>query len=409
MRKREFLGFLLGAGGAWLAGRREVAAATAGRTSPLKVTRVRLYEAPQPRPSFNQSNAIVTVETDQGLTGIGEGGARDTVEQLAALLIGQDASRIEHLWQLMYRAYFYPPGREKIHAQGALDLALWDIRGKALGVPVHQLLGGLTREHVPCYSTGFPDRGSPRESARACMEAGFKAYRTHGADPAGDSYDSRAMVRRTHELCRELRAGVGPEGDWAIDFHTRFDLPDAVRLSHLIEDLEPFFVEDLVRSEEPAVYRTLRPQVKVPIAVGEHFGDRWEMNELVEEHLIDYSRVTLPNAGGITELRKQAALCETHYVGLVPHFTGPVATAALVHVLASFPGPVCMEILGAEPRPEPHLPRHVDFRNGKLWPNDRPGLGVEFDPRQARLVSEVTEHRQPTRLFRRPDGSITNW
>jgi L-alanine-DL-glutamate epimerase-like enolase superfamily enzyme len=409
MRKRQFLGSLLGGAGGLLldGGRRPTVAAPA--PSRLKITRVRLYEAPGQRPSFNQSNSIVTVETDQGITGIGEGGARDVFEQAAGLVIGEDASRIEHLWQLMYRGYFYPPGREKIHAQGAIDLALWDIRGKALGVPVHQLLGGLTREYVPCYATAFPDRGSPRESARACMEAGFKAYRTHGADPAGDSYDSREMVRRTHELCRELRAGVGAGGDWAIDFHTRFDLPDAVRLSHLIEDLEPFFVEDLVRSEEPAVYRTLRPQVRVPIAVGEHFGDRWEMNELVEEHLIDYSRVTLPNAGGITELRKQAALCETHYVGMVPHFTGPVATAALVHVLASFAGPVCMEIVGETPRPEPHLPRHFDFRNGKLWPNDRPGLGVEFDPRAAKLVSEVTERRQPTRLFRRPDGSITNW
>jgi galactonate dehydratase len=410
MRKREFLSSLLGAGGALLVEGRRRESSAAPRLSPLKITRVRLYEAPQPRPSFNQSSAIVTVETDQGLTGIGEGGARDTVEQLGGLLIGEDASRIEHLWQLMYRGYFYPPGREKIHAQGALDLALWDIRGKALRVPVHQLLGGLTREHVPCYSTAFPDRGSARESARACIEAGFKAYRTHGADPAGGAgYDSRVMVRRTHELCQQLREGVGPDGEWAIDFHTRFDLPDAVRLSHLIEDLEPFFVEDLVRSEEPAVYRTLRAQVRVPIAVGEHFGDRWDMNELVEEHLIDYSRVTLPNAGGITELRKQAALCETHYVGLVPHFTGPVATAALVHVLGSFPGPVCMEILGEAPRPEPHLPQHFDFRNGKVWPNDRPGLGVEFDPRQAKLVSEVTEHRQPTPLFRRPDGSITNW
>ncbi|HVR69484.1 MAG TPA: mandelate racemase/muconate lactonizing enzyme family protein [Vicinamibacteria bacterium] len=409
MRKRQFLGSLLGAGGALLAAGRGRQAVAAARVGPLKITRVRLYEAPQPRPSFNQSNAIVTVETDQGLTGIGEGGARDTVEQLGGLLIGQDASRIEHLWQLMYRGYFYPPGREKIHAQGALDLALWDIRGKALGVPVYDLLGGLTREHVPCYSTAFPARGSARETARACIEAGFKAYRTHGADPGGESFDARAMVRRTHDVCRELREGVGPDGEWAIDFHTRFDLADAVRLSHLIEDLEPFFVEDLVRSEEPAVYRSLRPQVRVPIAVGEHFGDRWDLNELVEEHLIDYSRVTLPNAGGVTELRKQAALCETHYVGLVPHFTGPVATAALVHVLASFPGPVCAEILGEAPRPEPHLPQHADFRNGKLWPNARPGLGVEFDAGRAKLAAEVTEHRQPTRLFRRPDGSITNW
>jgi L-alanine-DL-glutamate epimerase-like enolase superfamily enzyme len=376
----------------------------------MKITRIRVYKPKRLNPTFNQSDMIVTVETDAGIIGVGEGGSRDTLEQCGAMLIGEDPACIQHLWQMMYRGYFYPPGREKLHAQGALDLALWDIRGKALGVPVHALLGGLTREHVPCYATAFPARGTPRETARACIEAGFKAFRTHGADPEGDGpFDARAMVRRTYELCQQVREGVGRDGDWAIDFHTRFDLPDAIRLSHLIEDLEPLFVEDLVRSEEPALYRTLRAQVRVPIAVGEHFGDRWDMNELVEQHLIDYSRVTLPNAGGITELRKQAALCETHSVGLIPHFTGAVATAALVHVLGSFPGPVCMEILGAAPVPEPHLPQHADFRNGKLWPNDRPGLGVEFDPRAAKLMIEVTEHRQPVRLFRRPDGSITNW
>jgi L-alanine-DL-glutamate epimerase-like enolase superfamily enzyme len=147
----------------------------------------------------------------------------------------------------------------------------------------------------------------------------------------------------------------------------------------------------------------------VPLAVGEQFGDRWDINELIEEHLIDYSRVTLPNAGGITELDKLAALCETHYVGMVPHFTGPIATAALVHVCGSFPGPVLMEILGAEPKEEPHLPQSYDFRNGKVWPNQRPGLGVEFDPNQAELISEVTEHSSPIPMLHRPDGSYTNW
>ena len=126
----------------------------------MKITRVRLYESPITRPIFNQSFHVVTVETDQGITGIGEGGTRDTIEQLGGLLIGEEANRIEHLWQLMYRGYFYPPGREKIHAQGALDMALWDIKGKALGVPVHELLGGLTRQYIECYSTGFPRKGS---------------------------------------------------------------------------------------------------------------------------------------------------------------------------------------------------------------------------------------------------------
>ncbi len=376
----------------------------------MKITRIRYYLSPNQRPTFNQSFNIVTVETDQGITGIGEGGSKDTIEQCAAMLIGEDPWRSERLWQFMYRGYFYPPGREKLHALGAIDMALWDIKGKALGVPVYELLGGLARDHIECYSTGFPSKGSLTETARACKEAGFRAFRTSVSGPGrGGSFTSQRMVQKTYEDCREIREGVGKDGDWAIDYHTRLDLADAVRLSTLLEPLEPYFVEDLVRSENPGVYKQVRSMVKVPLAVGEQFGDRWDINELVEGRLIDYSRVTIPNCGGITEFMKLAAICETHYVGLAPHFTGPVSEAALVHCCAVFSGPVLMEMTGAGPRQEPHLPQHYDFRDGKLWPPARPGLGVEFDARQAKLIAEVTERAAPVPLYRRPDGSITNW
>ncbi len=147
----------------------------------------------------------------------------------------------------------------------------------------------------------------------------------------------------------------------------------------------------------------------MPIAVGEQFGDRWDIHELIEHHLIDYTRVTLPNVGGITELVKIAALCETHYIGLIPHFTGPIALAALVHVLCSQPSPALVEIAGASPKQPPHLPEGCVFRDGKLWPAERPGLGVSFDPSGADLVAEITEHTAPIPMYHRPDGSITNW
>ena len=380
------------------------------RVDKASIKRIRFYHNPRSRPIFNQSMHIVTVETDAGITGIGEGGSKDTIEQCAAMLIGENPFRIDHLWQLMYRGYFYPAGREKLHALGALDMALWDIKAKAMGVPLYELIGGLARDYIECYSTAFPAKGTLKESARACVEAGFRAYRTSVADPGADrSFDSRHIVDKTLKECQEIREGVGKEGDWAIDYHTRLDFSDAVRLSHLIEDLEPYFAEDLVRSENAEIYKTLRPQVKVPIAVGEQFGDRWDINELVEQHLIDYSRVTLPNCGGITEFLKIAALCETHYVGLVPHFTGPLSEAALVHVCGVFSGPVLMEMLGEGPREEPHLPQHFDFRKGKLWPNRRPGLGVEFDPKSLTLQAEITEPSRPIPLLHRPDGSLTNW
>jgi L-alanine-DL-glutamate epimerase-like enolase superfamily enzyme len=376
----------------------------------MKITRVRFYLNPSSGPTFNQSFHSVTIETDQGITGVGEGGSKDTVEQCAAMLMGEDPSRIDHLWQMMFRGYFYPAGREKLDALGALDLALWDIKGKALGVPVCDLLGGVSRDHIECYSTGFPSRGNLKETARACIEAGFRAYRHATSDPpAGQPFSARERVDKTYQDCVEIREGVGQDGDWALDYHTRLDFPDAVRLSTLIEPLEPYFAEDLVRSESPGIYRELRQHVKVPIAVGEQFGSKWDVNELIEQQLIDYARVTIPNVGGITEYMKIQALCETHYVGLIPHFTGPVSEAALVHACSVFSGPVLMEMTGDGHHNYAHLPECYDFRNGKLWPNRRPGLGVTLDTKPLQLVAEITEPKRPIPLLHRPDGSITNW
>jgi len=375
----------------------------------MRIIRIRIYHPPSLNPTFNQSNQIVTVETDAGITGIGEGGSRDTVEQCAGMLIGEDPARIDHLWQTLFRGYFYPPGREKLHGLGGLDLALWDIKGKALGVPAYELLGGLSRDHIECYSTGFPSQGSLAETARACISAGFRAYRIAVPEGGAGGFDAHAAVRASAEQCRIVREAIGKDADWAIDVHTRLDLSDSVTLASLIEAYQPYFVEDPLRSENLAIYGSLRKLVRVPLAAGEQFGVLWEYNELIEKNLIDYARVTIPNVGGITEFMKVAALCETHSVGLIPHFTGPVGVAALVHALSVFSGPVLMEIPGAGPRPQPHLPQSCDFRNGKLWPNTRPGLGVEFDPKGAELISEITAHYAPIPRLNRPDGSMTNW
>jgi L-alanine-DL-glutamate epimerase-like enolase superfamily enzyme len=375
----------------------------------MKITRIRVYRPQKANPHFNQSDTVVTIETDAGITGIGEGGSRDTLEQCAGMLIGEDPTRIQHLWQMMYRGYFYPAGREKLHALGALDLALWDIKGKQWNAPLYELLGGLTRNYVECYSTGYPWQGSLGETARACLAAGFRAFRTAVGDIREGPFDVRRQVDLTAEHCREIREAIGPEGNWSIDFHTRLDMADAIRMCTLIEPLNPLFVEDPLRSENPGALAALRTQVKVPLAVGEQYGDRWDINELIEGHIIDHARVTLPNVGGITEMIKIAALCETHAVGLVPHFTGPIALAALVHVMCAQPVPAMMEIAGPAPKQPPHLPQGCDFHDGKLWPAARPGLGVEFDPAGAQLVAEISEHYAPIPMYHRPDGSFTNW
>ncbi len=412
MNRRAFLNSILGAVGAMSLAER----ADALGLPKTKITRIRYYKTPTDaagrpnvkQPTFNQSTNVVLVETDSGLIGVGEGGAGDTMEQCAGLLIGEDPFRTDRLWQTMYRAYFYPAGREKVHALGALDVALWDLKGKALGVPVYQLLGGQARDYVECYSTGFPAKGTPKEVAKACVDAGFRAYRI-STDARGPVMDRFETVRRVAETCQQVREGVGRDGAWCIDFHTELDMPDAITLANQIEPLRPYFVEDLVRSENPGIYRQLRQQVKVPIAVGEQFGPKWEWNPLIEEHLIDYARVTIPNVGGITEFQKIAAICETHYTGLVPHFTGPISEAAMVHCSTAFSGPVLMELVMGGTRPWPYLKYGYDMKDGKLWPNERPGIGVEVDTAQLQQIGDYRERYQAIPTLRRPDGSFTNW
>ena len=347
MQRRSFLKSLAAAPAACAALPRRAEAAL----PKTKITRVRIYRPPDLNPILNQSNMLVTVETEAGITGIGEGGSKDTLEQCAGSLIGKDPFRIEAIWQEEYMAYFYPPGREKQCAMGALDLALWDIKGKALGVPIHQMLGGAVREYCECYNTGNvrppaaagSAQPTVKERVQATLAAGYKVYRIGAADAAGP-WDVRARLLQLAREAKEIREALGSSGDWSVDFHQRFEYADALRGCKLIEEYSPYLVEDPVRDEHFLTdIPKLRLMTHVPIAAGEEWGWRWDFNKLVENHDIDYNRVTLANCGGITEFLKIMALCETHAVGMVPHFTGPVASAALVHCLVTFPYSVMFE------------------------------------------------------------------
>jgi galactonate dehydratase len=380
-----------------------------------KITRVRAFAPPNPVPLFAQSNTIVTIETDAGVVGIGEGGVADTLRPLAGRLIGQDPQYIERLWQDMSRSFFYPPGRELTHALGALDMALWDIRGKQLNLPLHELLGGKARNFVELYPdsiAGLTPQMSVKERAQRTIAAGYRAFRMDAASVGRGNavYNTRERVLQVYEDAAQAREGVGKNGDWCIDFHQRFDFIDAVRAAGLIEPLAPLFVEDPVRAEMfNQDLPKLRSMIKVPIAAGEEWGNRWDFNRLIEEHDIDYVRATLPNVGGITEMMKIAALCETHTIGLIPHFTGPVSTAALAGCLCTFAGPLLMEYNYGANSP-PYVPVVFDFKDGKLWPNDRAGLGVELDLKLLTPMLEVTSYNADrAQYYTRPDGSITNW
>jgi galactonate dehydratase len=411
MKRRAFLQSLAAAPAATLVRPRRAEAAL----PKAKITKVKIFEPPNVNRLFNQSNMLCTVETDIGVTGIGEGGSKDTLEQCAGSLIGKDPFKIAAIWEEMYIAWFYPPGREKIHAVGAMDLALWDLKGKVLGLPVHEILGGTVRNHCECYATGGGGRAQGgqrmtlKDRAKATMDAGYRAFRMGAADvPTGQVYNQRLMVKRVIEQCREVREGVGPDGDWCIDFHQRFDLNDAARACRGIEEFEPYFVEDPVRDEHAVLdIPKLRQMTLCPLTHGEEWGHRSEFIKLVENHDIDYIRGTLPNVGGITEMMKIAGICESHAVGIVPHFTGPVATAALVNCLSTFPGPVMLEY-NYGGRPIDYLPECLDFKDGKAYHNQRPGLGVTVDFAKVKQVGEVDAPGRRN-LYVRPDGSLTHW
>ena len=413
------------------------------------ITRVKCWAHPSMNRTFNQSGLLVTVETDIGVTGIGEGGSPDLIRDLAGSVVGRNPFEIEKLWQHMYMDSFYPPGREKIHGQGAIDLALWDIKGRVLQVPVYDLLHGRLRDYVECYATTFrpstlpqaqgraeqrggatsSGRGDPaqppagggaaapaiagtalRERARAAMEAGYRVFRVDasiGGPIVGNVFSTHERVRLVARACKEIRDGVG-EGDWMIDFHQKFDFADALRCCRLIEEYEPYLVEDPVRDEQALEeIPKLRQMTTCPLAHGEEWGQRWNFHRLVYDKQIDYIRATLPNVGGLTEMAKVMALCETSAVGIVPHFTGPVATAALVHAMATFSGPALMEYNYGDQAPA-YLPEFVTFKAGKLYPNDRPGLGVTVD---FKALTQIADFSQPrtSNVYSRPDGSLTHW
>jgi L-alanine-DL-glutamate epimerase-like enolase superfamily enzyme len=353
----------------------------------VKITDVTAY----PVFSGSRNNLFVVVDTDAGLSGVGESGlsgrelaVMGALEHLKPLLVGQDPSRIEHLWQLCMRGGFFPGNRVIGSAVSALDIALWDIHSKALGVPVYKLLGGLVRDKVVCY----PHNQAPNEQdvqalVQSCLQTraeGWKFVRWHLPAVDGVLEPARAIPLAIEQV-RAIREAVGAETGICLDVHTRLDLPDAVRLCRALEPFEPFFVEDALRSESGHGYVRLRQQTAVPLAAGEQFATKWEFREVIEDELIDYARVDLCIVGGITEARKIAGWCETHGIRMATHNPlGPVSSAACLHfnlACANFgvqeqprkPGTTLMDV----------FPVQVDWADGYLLPPTRPGLGIEFD------------------------------
>lgn len=379
---------------------------------PMKITAVKPYIVGQERNFF-----FLVVETDEGLRGVGEGGVTwreqataGYVAELTPLLVGQDPFRTEHLWQVMFRSGFFPAGRVGAAAISAIDIALWDIKAQALGVPLYQLLGGLVRDRVPCYPHVRGQSAQELAAAsRKLVSEGWKFLRTEVRPEAnGQTFEPNAAVRRAVGDFAAMREAVGDAAEILVDVHTRLDPADAISFCRQLEPYRPFFVEDPLRMENFDSFRKLTRHVNIPIAAGEQYATKWEFRQQIEEDLIDYARIDLCIVGGITEALKVAGWCETHYIKLALHNPlGPVSTAACLHLdlatsdfgvqeLPRIPGTYLQDV----------FPVQVPYEAGHLLPPTRPGLGITFDEKAAAKNPPITGGCPQ---YRRADGSFTNW
>lgn len=358
---------------------------------------------------------VVVVETDAGISGVGEAGTSHVVgcagviETFKPWLVGQDATRIEHLWQLMFRGGFFTGGNVLSSAVSAVDIALWDLNAKALGVPLYRLLGGRVRDKVPAYChIGGHALGGVVESAQAAVAEGWR-YIRWGAPQQEQRHEPSVVIRESISGMEAIRAAVGTETEICFDIHARLDPSDAISLAAGIAPTRPFFLEDPIRSENIQLYRHLRAHINIPLAVGEHYASKWEFRQVIEEDLIDFARADLCIVGGISEAKKVANWCETHQIRLVTHNPlGPISSAACFHLNMALTNVGVAEQIR---RPGTTLtdifPVQIDWADGYLIPSDRPGLGIVFDEAAAR--SHPFRAGQAPRYLVRDDGALTNW
>ena len=370
---------------------------------------------------------VVKIDTDAGISGLGEGGMsgrefamQGMLDHCRPILLGMDPRRIEHAWQTLYRSWYFEGGNILGAVISAVDIALWDLLGQSLGVPVYQLLGGTVRDRVPCFATPGPLSGPTIvERAGEYVARGWRHLRFMPGLPGMDEwgwtgghgtvFDPLVSIALSAHWLREVRRAVGPEVALSVDYHHRLSVAEAAHFCALVADLHLLFLEEPIRAESSAAYRQLRTMTPIPFAVGEEFASKWAFAPFLEEGLINYARLDVSNVGGLTEARKVAGWCETHYVDLMPHNPlGPITTAASIHLAAATSNFAQLEYQDAiadayPPDLFPIMPR----LDGDAFPlPTAPGLGVAFD--EAAVADHPYVPWEAPR-WRRPDGAHTNW
>ncbi|MEN5072872.1 galactonate dehydratase [Isoptericola cucumis] len=382
----------------------------------MKITSMTTFVVP-PRWLF------LKIETDEGIVGWGEpvlegraASVAAAVEELADYLVGKDPRQIEDHWTVLYRSGFYRGGGIHMSALAGIDQALWDIKGKALGAPVHELLGGRVRDRIKVYSWIGGDR--PAETAAAAKEAvgrGFSAVKMNGPEEL-QFLDTRDKVEKVVANVAAVREAVGPDVGIGVDFHGRVHRPMARVLLEALEPYHLMFVEEPVLSEHVDGIADVLRSSSTPIALGERLFSRWDFKDVITSGVVDVIQPDLSHAGGITEVRKIAAMAEAYDIAVAPHCPlGPIALAACLQLDAVAYNAVIQEqSLGIHYNTSNDLldyvadPTVFAYADGAVEIPRGPGLGIEVDEDYVRERAAVG-HRWRNPVWRHADGSFAEW
>jgi galactonate dehydratase len=348
---------------------------------------------------------LVRVETDERVYGWGEGSLHGSIEavetaihELGAYLVGKDPAGVERHWQGMYHAWRWRGGAVLMTALAALDLALWDIEGKRLGVPVYRLLGGPYREQIRCYAShwlgGVQTPAQAEDGAREAIRRGFSAFKWSPFNRAMLRENEGRALNRATELMEAARSGAGPDADVLIECAELLSPRTAILAAQALLPYHPYWFEEPIPFENAKVMAQLQRDLPVPIATGERLLSRWEFRELLETSGCRIIQPDLMHAAGLTECRRIAALADTYYISVAPHNSGgPIETLAAIHLAASIPNFLVLEQMELEQDARARIctdPPRIEA--GHFVLPSKPGLGTDI---RLEVVEELQFKAQP--------------
>ena len=376
----------------------------------MKVTAIKTYVCH----AFRTNWVFVKVLTDSGPYGVGEATTemreltvQTAIGELERILIGRDPHDIEAFWHDAYRDVYFRGGPMLMSALAGVEMALWDIKCKDLGVPVYQVLGGRVRDAVPCYANGwFAPSKTPEEfaaKARVAVDAGFKGLKW---DPFGSAYMNidREGLHQAMACVEAVVDAVGDRADILIEGHGRFNVPTAIRIGRALEDYDILWFEEPIPPDNLGALAEVKRRIRVPVAAGERLYSRWDYVPFLQMGCADFVQPDVSHVGGIMEMKKVAAMAEGHHIPFCPHNpSGPVANAATLQLAACTPNFTVLETMSTDvPYRGDITTEDLRFEDGMLHIPDRPGLGIDL------IEEEIARHPYEPRDLRHYVGTLTD-